>query len=426
MKKVLVACLENWDTLQELPFVLQKGGCSVKVYCSKKSWLISNSYYDHWIECSDDADTYIKELIALVKNNPDKYDWIIPADEKLIQVLNNAITSEQLFYKIMPLSKIGNREMLASKAGLSRVCEKYGILSPKYLVYSHKNGLDTDSFNLNYPVLLKQDLSWGGGGILLCENQEQFDTNLKKTSPDYDTIIQEYITGKDIGVEALFRNGELIEYNAGEVSQYFDSKFNFTTKRNYCNSKRMSDELSNIGSHLGVNGFASIQFIYKPEEDNYYLLEVDTRPNFFMPYGRFTGHDFSEAVKKYLNPDYKAPVGKQGTNTTERKVTEVALFYRDIIRCVKQKDIKGFSKWIFNYGHYWNYIPTYDKVLFKRILNELFIHKTLVKIKGLFKLKTEADTILSEEGAIDNLVVERNMKPGRKSLRHSRREGQSV
>ena len=40
MKKALVACIENWDTLQEVPFVLHEGGCTVDVFCSKRSWLI--------------------------------------------------------------------------------------------------------------------------------------------------------------------------------------------------------------------------------------------------------------------------------------------------------------------------------------------------------------------------------------------------
>ena len=392
MKKVLVACFDNWDTIQEVPFVLKKGGCTVDVYCSKNSWLIANSYYNKWIESSDNTATYLKELFALVENKDNPYDWIIPADEKLLQLLNEAITSEELFYKILPLTKIENRELLASKAGLSKLCEKYSITSPRHIVYNHQEDFDISSFNLNYPVLLKQDLSWGGGGILYCQNEAEFKASLKETNALYDTIIQEFITGKDIGVEALYRKGELIEYNVGEVTMYYDNKFNFTTKRNYFNSKRVGDELKNIGRHLGINGFASIQFIYKPEEDNYYLLEVDTRPNFFVPYGRFTGHDFSEAVKNFLDPGYSSSSisNKEISTAPEGEITEVALFYRDIIRCVKQKDYKGFVQWIFNYRHSWKFIPTYDMVLFKRLLKELFINKMVErKNGGAFKLKTE-------------------------------------
>lgn len=383
MKKVLVACLENWDTLQEVPFVLHEGGCTVDVFCSKRSWLITNSYYNNWIECSDDEELYIKELIALAEKKEDPYDWIIPADEKLLKILNDSISSEDLFYKILPLKKIENRDILASKAGLSEFCEAHSIASPKYMIYNHKNNFDASSLKLNYPVLLKQDLSWGGGGILFCENEEALKKNILLTNKAYDTIIQEYITGKDIGVEALYRNGELLECNTGEVLIYFGNKFNYTTKRKYFNSKRLVNELSNIGKQIGINGFASIQFIYKPEDDIYYLLEVDMRPNIWIPSGRFTGHDFSEAVKKFLNPSAPSEMNEMD----EEKFTVVALFYRDIIRCFKFHDFKGMLQWLFNYKHYWQFIPTYDKVLFKQILKELLVNKTKKRFLELFKIK---------------------------------------
>ncbi len=369
MPKVLVACLENWDTLQELPFILNKGGCIVDVYCSKKSWLISNSYFHNWIECSDDTATYVNKLTELAMRKDDPYDWVIPADEKLLNILNDSIKEADVFYRILPLTKIENRDILASKAGLSRICEKHGIASPKYIVYDHQQSFNTANFNLRYPVLLKQDLSWGGGGILFCDDDASFQANLAKTNKEYATIIQEYITGKDIGVEALYRNGELVEYNAGEVTTYFDSKFTFTTKRNYFNSKRLENELRNIGEHVGIHGFASIQFIYHEESSIYYLLEVDIRPNFWLASGRFTGHSFSEAVKRSFAP---GPFPENSIYANEDQVTEVAIFYRDIIRVLKRKKILDLLKWVFNYKGYWKFVPTYDKVLFKRIKHELW------------------------------------------------------
>ena len=369
MAKVLVACLENWDTLQELPFILNKGGCIVDVYCSEKSWLIQNSFYSNWIESSDNIEEYVKGLVDLSMKKEDAYDWIIPADERLLNVLNNNIQSEEIFYRILPLTNIANRELLASKVGLSKICDKYGITSPKYIVYDHKTPFDYNSFNLKYPVLLKQDLSWGGGGILIGDDEASFKSNLEKTNKNYTTIIQESITGRDIGVEALYRNGELVEYNAGEVKTYFDSKFSFTTKRDYFNSKRLEGELRNIGKNIGINGFASIQFIHHTTEDTFYLIEVDIRPNFWLNTGRFTGHDFSKAVQRFLTigslPEYMI-------YSDESKITEVAIFYRDIARILKRKKIIELLKWIFNYKGCWQFIPTYDKKLFKRILKELW------------------------------------------------------
>lgn len=369
MARVLIACLENWDSLQELPFILNRGGCTVDIFCSKKSWLLSNRHYHNWIECSNQPDEYIQQLKSLAYDKEAAYDWIIPADEKLLNILNTCLTDEADFYRILPLSKIENREIIASKKGLSKLCTSYGILSPKYLVYDHTSVIDSSALQMRYPILLKQDLSWGGGGILFCANENDFRTNLEKTDKAYYTIIQEYIAGKDIGVEALFRKGELVEFNAGEVISYFEGQFTFTTKRQYFNSKRLENELRTIGSKIGINGFASIQFIYDSKEAMYYLLEIDIRPNFWLFAGRFTGHDFSEAVKRFVS---NTPVSAHTIYSDESKTTEVAIFYRDLIRVLKRKDIKGLLMWVFNIKSYWKFIPVYDTTLLKRIGKELW------------------------------------------------------
>ena len=369
MAKVLVACLENWDSLQELPFILKNGGCTVDVYCSKKSWLICNSFYHDWIECSDNLEEYVKGLVELSMRKEDAYDWIIPADEKLLNVLNEKVVLEDIFFSLLPLTKIENRDILASKVGLSNICARYGIASPKYIVYDHKMPFDYNIFTLKYPVFLKQDLSWGGEGILFCDDEASFKIKLEKTNEGYATIIQESIKGRDIGVEALYRKGELVEYNAGEVKTYFDSRFSFTTKRDYFNSKRLESELRTTGKHIGIHGFASIQYIHQSVEDIYYLIEVDIRPNFWLATGRFTGHDFSKAVQRFFTI---GPLPEDIIYSDESKITEVTIFYRDIVRILKRKKIVDLLKWIINYKGYWRFIPVYDKKLFKKIIKELW------------------------------------------------------
>ena len=88
MFKVLVACYGNWDTTSEIPYLLKKSGCNVDVYCSKKSWLLSNKYYENWIESNSDEETYLNQLIELVKKN--NYEWVILGDDLLIKKSNDS------------------------------------------------------------------------------------------------------------------------------------------------------------------------------------------------------------------------------------------------------------------------------------------------------------------------------------------------
>jgi hypothetical protein len=89
--------------------LLSDGGCSVDIYCVKDSWVLQNSFYDKWIPASDNTEVFMKELLDLINKSGDHYKWIIPGDDPVVRLLNDAITSEELFYKVLPLTKIENR-----------------------------------------------------------------------------------------------------------------------------------------------------------------------------------------------------------------------------------------------------------------------------------------------------------------------------
>ncbi len=125
MYKVLLISLVNWDSLIEIPAILKNGGASVDIFSIKDSWVLQNKCYDKWIPASEDEPTFVNELLDLIDKNGDDYNWIIPGDDIIIRLLNERITSEELFYKILPLTKIENRELLGSKAGFSSLFTNY-------------------------------------------------------------------------------------------------------------------------------------------------------------------------------------------------------------------------------------------------------------------------------------------------------------
>lgn len=382
MSKVLLVSCENWDSMAEMPAMFKRGGYkTVDVLCPKDNWLTSNSFYDKHIELNKDYESFKKQLIELA--NDQSYDKVILVDDMVISLMNHHITSEEQFKRILPLTKIENREMLSSKAGFSRVCERNNILSPQFLVYADGYTVDEIDEKMTYPILLKLDLSWSGAGIQFCKNKEELNIALEKVNPEHRTslVIQEYISGHEIGVEALFHQGQLVTYNSSKILEYFESQFTFTTRRVYARNKEIEALLITLGESVGLNGFASISYIYDIGKKAYYLIEVDPRLNNWMPYSKFTGHDFAEGIAKILKAKdgfVEADVDKE---EELNQVTEIALFYRDLRRCWKKKDFSGLLRWLLNRNGYWKFIPFYDfKLLFKMfqaILNDLTKKKVI-------------------------------------------------
>jgi hypothetical protein len=376
--KVLIACLKNWDACAETPFLLKEAGCTIDVFCSGKSWLISNSHYNHWYESPDDLNQYRIELAEVVRQNA--YDWVILADDALIRYMNEFV-EEHNFEAIMPIQQISNREMLSSKKGFSTFCKKYDIDTPGFVIYNGKTDLPIVQETLKFPVINKLDFSWGGTDMFISNTYEEFISNLHKIPENQDVLIQEYINGEEIHVEALFYRGELMAYFTANILQFSTTKFSYTTKKLYFNNTDLEPVLRKTGAALKMNSFGNICFLHDKERKKYFLIEVDPRPNSWMPYSRYIGENhFIRAVENIVSGNIEGSF--QGMKLKQEKI-EVGLFYKDIRRTLWQKDIKSLMQWIFNIKGYWKYIPLYDKVLMKRILKEVWDEVFMFYIRKL-------------------------------------------
>jgi predicted ATP-grasp superfamily ATP-dependent carboligase len=349
--------------------MFKRAGCEVDVFCDNASWLLTSSYYDRWIESAYIDTQFTAQLLSLVEQNPDEYDWIVPLEDETVKLINEAVKSEWLFKKLLPITKLEDRELLSSKMGLSKTCLKYNITTPRFIKYNENEEPDLKliASQLDFPILLKEDFSFSGIGIHYCEHIARLEESLDNVGNMSNLLLQEYIYGDDIGVEALFKDGELIMYNCARILSYMYNKFSFTTSRSYYQDERVVQSLRKLGKSVGLNGFASIQFIYHPERNLYYLIEADLRTNSWMPYSRFMGSDFSEGIRSIANGERKYIANKNPAN----KKFEVAIFDRDIRRCIKNKNYGSLLKWVFNYKGYWKFIPFYDRKIFKRVTQKI-------------------------------------------------------
>lgn len=73
-----------------------------------------NNCWDNWFEAGNIQDgTYARRLQALIEIGD--YSWVVLSGDEAIRVANEAIGDENLAKKTLPLSKMENRLVLASK-----------------------------------------------------------------------------------------------------------------------------------------------------------------------------------------------------------------------------------------------------------------------------------------------------------------------
>ena len=154
MYNVLLASLTGFDSTAEIPFIFKSAGCkTVDVFCNSSSWLLTNKYYDNWIETSVEHEPFKNQLIKLVEDKFDHYDWVVVLDDASVKLMNESITDERLFKKILPLTKIENREILSSKLGLSKACKKSFERPKTTTSLSFKSFLSAVSLSLTEAVV---------------------------------------------------------------------------------------------------------------------------------------------------------------------------------------------------------------------------------------------------------------------------------
>lgn len=101
-------------------------------------------------------------------------------------------------------------QMSTDKNAYKENCNKFGIPVPKdyeNIDVNSKEGID----NITYPVFIKPADNSGSRGAYVCRTSEEFKTNYLKSlefSPTKRVIIEQFLTGQDIILDYLIKDGE--------------------------------------------------------------------------------------------------------------------------------------------------------------------------------------------------------------------------
>lgn len=377
MKTALLISKYNWDAPVEIPYVFYKAGYKVYIYCPANSWLTYCSFYHAHYSASLIDDLFISDLISLIER--DQFDWIQLVEDPLIDFIKRRVTDTSLLLKLLPIKNPEAFDILSSKIGFSSYFSQQKIATPQFRKFI--NGIDTldQLADLNFPVLNKYDLSWGGTDISISKNHEELSVKLKSIPNQATLLIQEYIDGEEIRVDALFYKGKLLNLFCAKVLEYTKDRFSYTTRRSYYNYLTINDILINIGELIGAHGFANISFIRDKITGEHHLIEIDMRPNSWMAYSQYLSkYDFVYCLRYLDNPlKLNFPKGK----LRKAGIIELALFYKDFRRAVWAKDFKGIGRWLLGYSGYWKFLPFYDLRLTKKILVEIWNEIGVYKLK---------------------------------------------
>jgi hypothetical protein len=320
----------NWSTLTELPYLFKQAGCVVHIACPKSNALIKTSFYERWFDTGDSMDSLLCFLASLVKDND--YRYILIGDDPILwEIYTQNITA------LSALLPIHNQSALPilNKVGFAEHCHVHGIPSPAFKKINCALSAQEALKTLGLPIVIKKNYSNGGLGVSIFKEAQAYNEYMAAYAFKDPLLAQSFLVGEQIGVNALFKNGQLLQY---ACAVDIDAELGPATKRRYFQDDgRIGIILKQIGGSALLHGFANVRLLRETITQRYYLIEADPRPTKWVAYARWFGCDFIEPIQYFLadrtdDHDYVIPT----IDSTDIDCWEVEFFPTHAIKLFNQ------------------------------------------------------------------------------------------
>lgn len=348
--RVLLVGLGLGSVAADTPRLFRAAGCRVSSYCPARSWLLKGRQLDSWHEAPERADRFAEGLESLLRR--EQYDWVVPTDDDALRALADH-ASPEVATVALPVIDASDREAIGGKAALSDRLHRGGVPTPEFAVYESDPQAIAAAERIGFPVLLKVDRSGGGRGVRRCESAAEMAATLRSLSPEQKQrlVVQRYVPGDIVAVEALYRRGAPIAAARAKVLRNATpDEFGVSAVREYEPCPSIDGAVTRIGEALGIDGFASLTFMRDAATGEHLAIEADLRPHTWFWLSRFAGVDFAEAVKRRL-------AGGDPLPPQPARRVEVRHWGRDFGRALAELDFRNLAAWAGNVGGRWRFVP---------------------------------------------------------------------
>lgn len=212
MKPSILIIGDSKEIIPTTASLFQRSGFDVD--CISSSIFVGkNSDLNNFFYCKNPSE--IPEFSYRVFLNKKYLKVIISDDPTIALILDSSLRQTQKI-DLLPISDIAYQGHLFSKIGLSIALSNSTVPTPKYAVVKSPNDFANIKLNLSFPIIIKGDRSSSGAQTFRFNSQKEL-SQFKFERSFYPAIVQEFIFGKLISIEAFFHQKDLIYFQYSEV-----------------------------------------------------------------------------------------------------------------------------------------------------------------------------------------------------------------
>lgn len=213
-----------------------------------------------------------------VMQNVDAIVPLIGIDPPLIDVAHMKEEIEQEHGIPVIAANVRAVELTSNKIKTKKFYDEIGVVTPEYQI------LDSpDDLTLEFPVVLKQGEGQGGKDIKIAKSMDDVEEYFENFNQ---ALCEQFIEGSEISIEVLGFNGEFVALPPiykGETTLEGTHPLR-KVKTGPCIVQGLDNNLVQhtaykVAKNLDSDGIFEMDFMYSPEKDQLYAIEVNTRPN---------------------------------------------------------------------------------------------------------------------------------------------------
>lgn len=229
--------------------------------------------------------------------------------------INGIVSVEDLELPILARNKnkFSNKgiKVIVSEPEIIDICyDKYktflflkenGFSAPRTFISLEKSLAEIEEGDLEFPLLIKPRKGAGSIGIKKAHNIKELGNEF---SHDNNLIIQEFIRGDEYGID-VFSNADLMPV-AIFTKKKIKMRAGETNKGVSIYDEKLINIVGNLAKKLGFYGPVDMD-MFKKQDGNYVLLEINPRFGGGYPLSHALGADFPQMVISLINKEKIEP-----------------------------------------------------------------------------------------------------------------------
>jgi hypothetical protein len=361
MKSVLIALTHHSrNTFGLFPDMLARANLAVTIIAHSKFKPYIGRGAAHWIDGSAHPEQLIEKIAALFTTNLNAYDWVILGDDDLLRALYHSPISTELKTRIGPVGNADALDILDGKCTTSDALSKCGIRVAPHSTCHSANDVQNAITHIGYPVVIKKNHSLGSEGTTICMTENDSATWLSEYQ-DGVYIVEKFIVGVHTRLDPLFMKGQLITASASNVLTSVRGQLGVANTREVIAAAPYLGLLHTLGHAFMLNGFVSMGGIMEKSSGDFYVFELDCRPNPWPCLEFIFGVPVSTAINHFQTGDFQNGAPATAFPLLSKPGKHIArAFVREIPSMVSKLDFVGLLGWLTNRDACWKCLPLHD------------------------------------------------------------------